>query len=375
MSEGWCDPAFEPVRDVLDASIAAGTDLGASVTVLVDGRPVVDVWAGLADERTARVWERDTACVTFSATKAVTAAAALLLAERGAVDLTAPVTDWWPGFGAHDKGATTGVDLLTHRAGLPAFAEPVTAEQAADPVAMADRLAGQRPEWVPGTEHGYHALTFGWLVGELVRRHAGRPVGDVVRDEFGAELAIGVAPEAIPALARIAPGRPGRADGVPATRAQLARLANDAGDPGSTLMRSTTNPAASFNKPAVLTGGWPAAGLVCTARALAGFYARLLDGTLLAPATLRDAVTERVRGADRTLVLDSAFGLGFMRPSAAMFLPAAAANAFGHPGASGALGVGDPECGVAFGYVPNLFRPSVGDRRSHALLEAVYACL
>ncbi len=375
MAEGYCDPGFAAVREVLDASVADGTDLGAAVTVLVDGRPVVDLWAGLADARAARAWERDTACVTFSCTKALTAAAALLLAERGAVDLDAPVMQWWPEFGAHGKDAVTGVDLLTHRAGLPAFDRPVSAEEAADPAAMAEQLAGQRPEWRPGTAHGYHALTFGWLVGELVRRHAGAPVGDVVRAEFGPGLDIGVRPEAVAGLARITAGRPGRAGDIPASRAQIAELADAAGDPGSPYLRSTANPAASFNKPVVLTGGWPAAGLVCTARDLAGFYARLVDGTALAPATLREAVRERVRGPDRTLVLDSAFGLGFMRPAANMYLPDAAAHAFGHPGASGALGFGDLECGVALAYVPNLARPALGDRRAYHLTEAVYAAL
>jgi CubicO group peptidase (beta-lactamase class C family) len=126
----------------------------------------------------------------------------------------------------------------------------------------------------------------------------------------------------------------------------------------------------------VLSAGWPAAGLICTARALAAFYQRLIDGSLLAPATVRDAVRERVRGPDRTLVSESAFGLGFMRPSANLWLPPVArANAFGHPGASGALGLGDLEARVAFAYIPNLTRPALGDRRAYRLVEAVYAAL
>jgi CubicO group peptidase (beta-lactamase class C family) len=126
----------------------------------------------------------------------------------------------------------------------------------------------------------------------------------------------------------------------------------------------------------VLTAGWPAAGLVATARALGRFYARLIGGDILAAETLRDAVRERVRGPDRTLVLDSAFGLGFMRPSSSMLLPPAARRtAFGHPGASGALGLGDLERRVAIGYVPNLMRPAVSDRRAHKIVNAVYAAL
>ncbi|MDT7580246.1 MAG: hypothetical protein QOK35_1510, partial [Pseudonocardiales bacterium] len=170
MVEGTCDPAFAGVRDAFAANLADGADLGASVAVYVDGRAVVDLWGGVADERAGRAWERDTRCVTFSCTKAVTATAALLLAERGAVSLDAPVTDWWPAYGAHGKDGTTGEHLLTHQEGLPAFDRTVSADEAADPAGMADQLAGQRPEWEPGTAHGYHAITFGWLAGELVRR-------------------------------------------------------------------------------------------------------------------------------------------------------------------------------------------------------------
>lgn len=313
----------------------------------------------------------------------MTAAAALLLAERGAVSLNGPVTKWWPEFGAYGKADATGEHLLTHQTGLPAFDRPITPEQAADPAAMAAQLAAQPPEWEPGTAHGYHAITFGWLVGEVVRRHAGVGVGDFVRAEIGADLWIGVpssmldGPEGTGGVARIAAGKPAtlEADELPATPDAVAALVAASADPQSMLLRATMNPAASFNNPTLLTAGWPAAGLVCTARSLAAFYARLTAGAMT-PETMRDAVRERVRGPDRTLVLDSAFGLGFMRPAANMYLPEVArAGAFGHPGASGALGIGDLDAGVAFAYVPNLSRPALGDRRAHHLVRAVYDSL
>src|SRR4051794_7015845 len=190
--EGTCDAAFAGVRAALAANLADGADLGASVAVYVDGQCVVDLWGGLADQRAGRAWERDTRCVTFSCTKAVTATAALLLAERGAVSLAGPVTDWWPEYGVHGKDATTGEHLLTHQEGLPAFDRPVSADEASDPAAMAAQLAGQRPEWEPGTAHGYHAVTFGWLVGELVRRRSGQDVGEFVRAEISPDLFLGV---------------------------------------------------------------------------------------------------------------------------------------------------------------------------------------
>jgi CubicO group peptidase (beta-lactamase class C family) len=376
MIDGWCDPAFAGVRDVLAESLAAGTDLGAAVAVYVDGRCVVDVWGGVADKRSGRAWQRDTACVTFSCTKAVTATAALRLAEREQVVLEAPVTDWWPEFGAHGKQRTTGVHLLTHQAGLPAFDRPVSVAEAADAVAMADRLAGQEPEWAPGTAHGYHALTFGWLVAELVRRLGGQSVADYVRSTIGADLQIGVPAASIAALARITAGRPGRSGDYPMPHDVVVQFVAAAQDPDSPMLRSTANPSASFNDPALLTAGWPAAGLVTTARGLAEFYNRLVAGELLRPDTVRDAVRERVRGPDRTMVSETAFGLGFMRGSQTMYLPPAArATAFGHPGASGALGIGDLECGLAFGYVPNLTTPALGDRRAYRLVEAAYAAL
>jgi CubicO group peptidase (beta-lactamase class C family) len=142
------------------------------------------------------------------------------------------------------------------------------------------------------------------------------------------------------------------------------------------MMRSTANPAASFNKPVLLTAGWPAAGLVATARAFAEFYRRLVAGTIIGSGLLREAVRERVRGPDRTMVSETAFGLGFMLPCANMWLPPAArASAFGHPGASGALGLGDLDCKLAFAYIPNLTRPALGDRRAYRLVEALYGSL
>jgi CubicO group peptidase (beta-lactamase class C family) len=387
-ANGTCDPAFAGVRAALEQNLADGSDVGAAVAVYVDGRCVVDLWGGLADQRSGRAWERDTRCVTFSCTKAVTATAALLLAERGAVSLDAPVTDWWPEYGVHGKDGTTGEHLLTHQEGLPAFARPVSADEAADPAAMAAQLAGQSPEWEPGTAHGYHAITFGWLAGEIVRRRGGRTVGEFVRAEISPDLAVGVPPEELPTLARIAAPDRGRATGEPTERGESAdgdparsqrmraELLAAYRDPESTLMRSTSNPSTSYNKSVVLTGGWPAAGLIATARALGNFYARLVGGEIVATQTLRNALRERVRGPDRTLVLDSAFGLGFMLPSSSMLLPPPArSTAFGHPGASGALGIGDLERRLAIGYVPNLIRPAVGDRRAYRIVDAVYSAL
>lgn len=374
--EGSCDPTFAAVRETFAAAVAAGDDLGAAVAVSVGGRLVVDLWGGVADRRTGRAWQHDTACVTFSCTKAVTATAALLLAERGRVDLESPVARWWPEFAADGKATVTGAELLSHQAGLPGFDRKVTVEQAADFSAMAALLASQEPAWPPGTAHGYHAITFGWLAGELVRRASGEQVRDFVRREIGAGLSIGVAPHRLADLARIVGGPPLPVGDPAASPAEVGRVLAALQDPSSLFMRSIANPAVSFNDPALLTACWPAANLVTTARELADFYRRLIGGDIVAPETLRGAVQERVRGTDRTLLTESAFGLGFMLPSPNMWLPPVVRpTAFGHPGASGALGLGDLEHGVAFAYTPNLSRPALGDRRAYWLLEAVYTAL
>ncbi|AVH21792.1 serine hydrolase domain-containing protein [Nocardia cyriacigeorgica] len=378
---GQCDPAFRAVREVFEANLADGRDTGAAVAVFVGGELVVDIWGGVADAKTGRAWVRDTPCVSFSCTKAVTATAALMIAEREDIGLTEPVARWWPEYARCGKEHTTTEDLLTHRAGLPAFTQPLTPADAADAAATAARLAAQEPVWVPGTRHGYHALTFGWLVGELVRRHTDDTVGAFARAHIGSELWIGAPAEVAARAARV--GFPPRSqmrwapEELAIDNEALRSLAAAYRDPDSLLMRASTNPSGSYNDPAVLGGGWPGAGMVTTPRALATFYRDLLRGDLLAPAMLREAIRERVRGADEVLLLESAFGLGFMRPSPSFRLPAAArASAFGHPGAGGSIGLGDPDHDVAFAFIPNLRRDGLaGDRRAYDLVEAVYAAL
>lgn len=392
---GHCDSAFAEVGQAFAANFARGDEVGAAVTVYVDGRPVVDLWGGVADHKTGRPWQADTPVLTFSCTKAVTATAALMLAERGAVDLTAPVRSWWPEFATAGKDDTTGEHLLAHQAGLPAFDEPVTAADALDPAALAARLAAQAPLWAPGADHGYHALTYGWLAGELVRRHTGRPVGAFLADEIAGDLEmwLGADDELISRTARLTAKRPARtgtsgapagpdgppAPGTPRLKGQIAEMAAAAADPDSLLNRSEGNPApgpGGYNNPELLRGGWPAAGLIATARGLAGFYRDLLAGRLVSAATLRDAVRPRSSGADRVLKVDSAFGLGFMRPSTVFTIPPAGRDgAFGHTGASGAIGIGDLERGMAMAYVPNRVGDEVPGMRAVHLVNATYRAL
>jgi len=207
---GVCCEGFEPVRDAFAANFVDPGEIGAAVCVVVDGRPVVDLWGGLADPHTGRAWEESTPVLVYSTTKGLTAVCALLLWQRGALDIDAPVADIWPAFAAGGKAGVTTRHLLSHQAGLPVFDEPITFQECHDPDLVAGRLAAQVPHWAPGDAHGYHPLTFGWLVGEVVRRVAGRSVGRVLADEvagpLGLDTWIGLPADREPSVARLLPG-------------------------------------------------------------------------------------------------------------------------------------------------------------------------
>lgn len=383
--QGQCDPAFAAVRDVFERNFAEGREIGASVAVFVDGRKVVDLWGGLADRRTGRVWLEHTPAFGFSCTKALTATAALLLAERGAFAWDAPVTGWWPEFGVHGKDGATNEHLFTHQVGLPAFARPITAEEAADAEARAAELAAQEPEWTPGTAHGYHALTHAWLAGHLVRHFAGMPAGEFVKKEFAPDLDlwVGSSDEVIERAARLTNVRGVQNELGPRAvddDARLTRLADAFLDHDSRLNRATNNPhpgKGGFNNPIVLRAGWPSAGMVATARAFGRFYANLLAGRYVRPETLREGIRTRVRGEDLTLTVDSAFGRGYMRPSMSFFTPEAGReSAFGHTGAGGSLGLADVDADLVVAYLPNRMGDQLsGDLRAYRLVEAAYSSL
>ncbi|MEU6253274.1 serine hydrolase domain-containing protein [Streptomyces sp. NPDC047043] len=372
---------FEPVREAFVRNFEVLGDRGAAVAVYRDGHKVVDLWGGAKDVDGTEPWQRGTAQIVRSATKGVATAVLLLLNQRGELDLDAPVGDYWPEFKAAGKERTRVWQLLAHRTGVPVLDRPLTPAEAADPDLGAAAVAAQAPVWEPGTDHGYHAQTYSWLTGELVRRITGRGIGEWIADEIagpvGADFRLGV-----PYAEQARVGRVGRLDDPPVDphglRTRPKRAVSEAyADPASLTRRAfaAITPLPDENDPAYRAAALPASNGIATADGLARFYASLIGevegGTrLFMPETMELARAERSAGPDRVLVVNTRFGLGYMLHGAAS--PLLSPTSFGHPGRGGALGFADPDSGIAFGYVTNGFRKSVtADPRAQALVRAV----
>ncbi|MEU3509019.1 serine hydrolase domain-containing protein [Streptomyces longwoodensis] len=375
---------FEPVGEAFAANFRTLGERGAAVAVYRDGHRVVDLWGGTRDVDGTQPWERGTAQIVRSATKGVVSAALLLLHQRGELDLDAPVRTYWPEYKAAGKEHTRVRDLLAHRAGVPVLDRPLTPAEAADPDLAAAAVAAQAPVWEPGTAHGYHAQTFSWLTGELVRRVTGRSAGAWIAEHVAgpaaADFWLG-----LPAAEAHRVGRVGRLQAPePAgtLRVRPKRAVADAyADPGSLTRRAfaAITPLPDENDPAYRAAVLPASNGIATADGLARLYAALIgevDGgrRLFTPDTVELARGERSAGPDRVLVVPTRFGLGPMLHGTAS--PLLSPGSFGHPGRGGALGFADPESGIAFGYVTNGFRSSVtADPRAQALVRAVRTAL
>lgn len=381
---GTVAEGFEPVREAFAANFARLGERGAAVAVYRDGRRVVDLWAGTKDVDGTAPWEPGTAQIVRSATKGVAAAGLLLLHQRGHLDLDAPVGTYWPEYKTAGKERTLVRHLLAHRAGVPVLDRPLTMAEAADPDLGAAAVAAQAPVWEPGTDHGYHAQTYSWLVGELVRRVTGRPVGEWLADELagpaGADFRLG-----LPAAEQGRAGRVGEIEAPQSAGALKLRPKRSVSaayaDPDSLTRRAfaAITPLPDENDPAYRAAALPAATGIATADGLARVYASLIgevDGgvRLFTPETMELARAERSAGADRVLVVGTRFGLGYMLHGGAS--PLLSPGSFGHPGRGGALAFADPESGIGFGYVTNGFRKSVtSDPRAQALVQALKVSL
>ena len=358
---GKVEPGYEKVRDAFAQNFEDKGEVGAGFCLYVDGRPVVDIWGGVADASTGREWTEDTLQLVFSTTKGAAAMCAHVLVDRGELDLDAPVAKYWPEFAASGKEQVPVRMLLNHQAGLPAVDKKLSQEEILQVGPVVDALAEQAPFWKPGSQHGYHALTYGWLVGEIVRRVSGRSLGQFLRDEIadplGLDLWIGLPAEH---ESRVAP----LLNAPPATDpAQIQQMMAVMG-PGTLGGRALSMDGAfllageeenAFNTRAVHASEMPAANGITTAASLARMYAASIgevDGVrLFGDDTLASARAEQSRGADACLVVNTRFGLGFMLNDDE--IPLLGDGSFGHAGAGGSLGFADPESGVAFGYVMN----------------------
>lgn len=381
---GTVAEGFEPVQDAFLRNFEQRGERGAAIAVYRNGRKVVDLWAGTRDVDGPEPWALDTAQVVRSATKGVAAAVVLLLHQRGQIDLDAPIGTYWREFKEAGKERTVVRHLLSHRAGVPVIDHPLTPAEAADGISGPAALAAQRPAWEPGTDHGYHAQTYSWLLAELVRRVSGRTIGRWIAEEIarplGLDFWIGLPEDEAHRVGRIGPlEEPAAAGGL---KLRPKRAVSEAySDPASLTRRAfaAIDPLPDENDPAYRAAELPASNGISTARALARFYASTIgavdDGPrLFAPATLTLARTEESAGPDRVLVVPTRLGLGFMLHGPAC--PLLGPGSFGHPGRGGSLGFADPESGIALGYVTNGLRKGVtADQRSQALIRAVRSAL
>jgi CubicO group peptidase (beta-lactamase class C family) len=376
---GFVEPGYEPVRDVFEANFEHFGEVGAAFCVHRHGRIVVDLWGGLKSPGSSDPYTGDTLQMVMSTTKGVVAIAAHILAQEGRLDFDGPVTAYWPEFAAEGKGRMPARWLFSHRAGLAAIDQELGAEDvyAWDPVVAA--LAAQRPNWEPGTAHGYHALTYGWLAGEVVRRVAKMSVGEFVAERLsgplGLDLWVGL-PDALNSrVAPQIPAPPPRAG--TALDAFTARLA----DPTSLMHRAFTNPSGLFtlaNTPAFRAAEVPAANGIATARSLSRLYAACIgevDGVrLLEPKTLERAMRTEAHGEDLVVGYETRYGTGFQLSFPSR--PMAGEGSFGHYGMGGSMAFAHPGKGLSFGYVMNqMLSPSGPDPRSTALIQAVLRCV
>ncbi len=391
--EGFCDPKFQAVAGAFAENFAARDELGASVCLSVGGKTVVDLWGGFADEARSKPWTRDTISIVFSCTKGATAICAHILKSRSLLDYDAPVSRYWPEYAKAGKEATTVRMMLDHSAGVPVLREQVRKDGMYDWNYMIDLLENQAPFWQPGMRNGYHGLTFGWTVGELVRRVSGKSLGTFFQDEIakplGLDFWIGLPEEQ---EHRVAPMIRNVWPADTKLPAFLEAVVKDKSSiPALFLLNTGGMMPGGANTRAGHAAEIGAANGISNARGLAGMYAPLAQGggKLVDQDTLDEM--GRVSMAthfDASLCIPTRFALGFMksmdnrhRSDGAAIMPGIDSvllsdAAFGHVGAGGSIGFADPDCGLAFGYSMN--RMGAGlllNPRGQALVDAAYKCL
>ncbi len=388
--QGTCDPKFQEVRQEFERNFQERGEVGASVCVTVQGQTVVDLWGGQADAGSNTPWQEDTVSVVFSSTKGATALCAHMLASRGQLDLDAPVATYWPEFAQSGKENIPVKMLLSHQAGLPAVRETLPDGAYADWDLIVNALAKEEPFWEPGTRNGYHALTFGWLVGEVVRRVSGKSLGTFFKDEVAGPLGLDFW------------------IGLPEDKeSQVAPMIAAEPNPESPFFREIATPGSMQSIVLLNMGGYMGAepqfdtraahaaeiggaGGITNGRGLAGMYEPLALGgkkdsvELVNPETLaRMGRVASSTGKDAVLVMPTRFALGYMKTMDNRKEPAGVQDsvlvseaAFGHVGAGGSFGFADPPAAMSFGYTMNRMGPGAAlNDRGQNLVDAVYRAL
>ena len=369
---GHCDERFAAVREVFENNLKGGLDVGASFAATVEGEMVVDLWGGFADAARTRPWARDTIVNVYSTTKTMTALTALLLADRGVLDLHAPVARYWPEFAANGKEGVKVSHLLSHAAGLSGWDTPLRAEELYDWSRICALLAAQKPWWTPGEKVGYHALSQGFLVGEVIRRASGKTVGTVFREEIAgplrADFHIGLAAEHDARVGELIPPTTGLGKGQ---------------DPQSIAGRTLNNPVLTALEPR--TRAWraaeiPAAGGFGHARSVAEVQTVLAnrgvskDKRIMSEAGTRRALEPQIEGVDMVLGLPIKHGMGYGLPGEAMPLPSPNTCFWG--GWGGSLVIADLDRRICCAYVMNkMGEGTTGDLRAFQLIMPVYQAL
>jgi len=370
---GWCDPRFERVRDVLAQNLVSGADHGACFAATLNGEPVVDIWGGWADAAGTVPWAQDTIINVYSTTKTMCALTALWLADQGALDFGQRVAHYWPAFAAAGKQDVTVAQLMSHSAGLSGFAEPMQTDDLYDGDLCCDRLADQAPYWAPGTAPGYHAITQGFLVGEVVRRITGDTLGTVFARELagplGADFHIGLDAAHDGRVAELIPPPPG---GGIADVSQSELTRNMATNPRIDPMDTRTRAWRAAEIPAANGHG--------NARSVAAVQTLMANGgvaggkRLLSEAGVRRALELQVEGDDLVLGLPVRYGLGYGLPGPMRPLPNANTVFWG--GYGGSLVIADMDARLCMAFVMNkMAGTTVGDMRAGMLALAVWQAL
>jgi len=382
--EGSFDPKFREVVDAFVENFEARDEVGANVTITLEGRTVVDLWGG-RKAPDGEAWEKDTLSVVFSCTKGATALCAHMLADRGKLDLDAKVSDYWPEYAKNGKEETLVSMLLDHSAGVPHVRERVKPDGYCDYEYMVGLVENETPFWVPGTRNGYHGVTLAWTVGEIVRRVAGKPLGQFFREEvagpLGLDFWIGL-PEELEA--RVAPVILAKPDPALLQSRFTQAVMNDPQSASHLFLLNGGG--VNFNSRSFHAAEIGSANGITNGRGLAGMYAPLANGggSLVSRDTmLRMGRVAMATHEDATLLIPSRFALGFMKSmdnrvlknevSASCIMGDAA---FGHVGMGGSIGFADPDARMSFGY--NMNRMGNGillNDRGQALIDAAYRSL